>query len=82
VIHNVRYSEVVTPVIDWAKLLERWGNVEIIKEAMPLYLVTTQEHLDQLAEAKQGIFANDPGFDLRIIPEDNHIVLDFSSRGK
>jgi len=37
---DVRYSEAVTPVIDWAKLLERWGNVEIIKEAMPLYLVS------------------------------------------
>ncbi len=32
--------------------------------------------------AKQGIFAGDSGFDFRIIPEDNRIVLDFSSRGK
>jgi len=32
--------------------------------------------------AIRGAFTNEPGFDLRIIPEDNRIVLDFSSRGK
>jgi len=30
--------------------------------------------------AIRGAFTNEPGFDLRIIPEDNRIVLDFSSR--
>jgi len=30
--------------------------------------------------AIRGVFTNEPGFDLRIIPEDNRIVLDFSSR--
>jgi len=30
--------------------------------------------------AIRGAFTNEPGFGLRIIPEDNHIVLDFSSR--
>ena len=30
--------------------------------------------------AIKGVFTTDPGSDLRIIPEANHIVLDFSSR--
>jgi hypothetical protein len=30
--------------------------------------------------AIRGVFTNEPGFDLRIIPQDNRIVLDFSSR--
>ena len=32
--------------------------------------------------AKQGIFTNEPGSGLRILPEDRRIVLDFSTRQK
>jgi len=30
--------------------------------------------------AEQGVFAGEPGLALRILPEDNRILLDFSSR--
>ena len=43
-------------------------------------LSCTYKNAPYAISAIQGVFTNEPGFDLRIIPEDNRIVLDFSSR--
>jgi hypothetical protein len=43
-------------------------------------LSCTYKNAPYAIPAIQGVFTNEPGFDLRIIPEDNRIVLDFSSR--
>jgi hypothetical protein len=41
-------------------------------------LSCTYKNATYAISAIQGVFAIEPGFDLRIIPEDNRIVLDFS----
>jgi len=38
-------------IINWRQLLDRWGDREFIKDAMPTYLANTREHLDKLFEA-------------------------------
>jgi len=43
-------------------------------------LSCTYKNAPYAISAIRGAFTNGPGFDLRIIPEDNRIVLDFSSR--
>jgi hypothetical protein len=42
-------------------------------------LSCTYKNAPYVISAIRGIFTNEPGFDLRIIPEDNRIVLDFST---
>jgi hypothetical protein len=42
-------------------------------------LSCTYKNAPYAISAIQGVFTNEPGFDLRIIPEDNRIVLDFST---
>jgi hypothetical protein len=43
-------------------------------------LFCTYKNAPYAISAKQGVFTNEPGSGLRIIPEENRIVLDFSSR--
>jgi hypothetical protein len=43
-------------------------------------LSCTYKNIPYTISAKQGVFTNEPGSGLRIIPEDNRIVMDFSSR--
>jgi hypothetical protein len=43
-------------------------------------LSCTYKDAPYVISAIRGAFTTEPGFDLRIIPEDNRIVLDFSSR--
>ena len=43
-------------------------------------LSCTYKSVPYTISAILGTFNNEPGFDLRIIPEDNRIVLDFSTR--
>jgi len=45
----------------------------------PKKLSCTYKNAPYAISAIQGIFTNEPGFDLRIMPEDNRIVLDFST---
>ena len=45
-------------------------------------LSCTYKNAPYAISAIQGVFTNEPDSGLRIIPEENRIVLDFSSRGK
>jgi hypothetical protein len=45
-------------------------------------LSCTYKNAPYSISATQGTFTSGPGFDWRIIPEDNRIVLDFSLRQK
>jgi hypothetical protein len=42
-------------------------------------LSSTYKNISYTILTKQGVFTNEPDFGLRIIPEDNRIVLDFST---
>jgi hypothetical protein len=43
-------------------------------------LICTYKNASYAISAKQGVFTNEPGSGLQIIPEENRIVLDFSTR--
>ncbi len=47
------------PVIDWAQLLDRFGDEETVVELMPTYLEDTKERMDNLRQAVEAGRAGD-----------------------